>query len=381
MLLLSTAVIVISCIVLYIYARLEKIQTFDRYLLSITLVILIHVLHVSIVYGFFNCCLHYIALMPYGLIYPPLLYFTSLLIYKQKNKINYDHHLIPFFLFFLIYIILLISDSLLDTYGEFLFKTLLLAESVSSLTYSILSIVIFLKSSIRKEIADYINRSYELCLLLVVVEGNFVLIHFISTFSKDQIIMQRTDIINLLFCLIVVSLIIMILIERFLINKENANGIIERTKLVFQKNTKKYQTKNKLKPSIKTNAQGVFNSEKERVDFVNRLKYFEDSNQFLDGELTLSQISKKLHTSDQLLSKYLKNELNTNFNNYLNNLRIKYIVALLTHKLENNVPIKSLEDTYLQAGFKSKSTFNRHFKRVMSQTPTEFIDSFKNMLP
>lgn len=116
---LSTVVIVIGCIILYIYTQLKQIPVFDRYLNSITVVILIQVLHISFVHSFFSCCLYYVALMPYALLYPPLLYFLALSVYKQKLKISYHYHLIPFFLFFLVYTILLFSDYLLDTYGVF----------------------------------------------------------------------------------------------------------------------------------------------------------------------------------------------------------------------------------------------------------------------
>lgn len=163
----------------------------------------------------------------------------------------------------------------------------------------------------------------------------------------------------------------MVLIKRFLVNKE-----INKPTEIFQTNDGEQQATTELKYRPEASAQEIFNSENGRIDFVKRLKFFEDSNQFLDPELTLNQVSKELYTTDHFLSKYLKVELDVSFSNYINNLRVKYVSDLLCHMCRNNIPIKSLEDIYLQAGFKSKSTFNRHFKRVMSQTPTEFIDSF-----
>lgn len=96
---------------------------------------------------------------------------------------------------------------------------------------------------------------------------------------------------------------------------------------------------------------------------------------FLDNELTLKELSEKLKTSTNNLSWLLNNTYNTNFYEYINQFRI---AAFLTKVHEKEHLRKTLFALSLEVGFNSKSTFNKAFKSLLNETPSNYIKNLKN---
>ncbi|RZJ33837.1 MAG: helix-turn-helix domain-containing protein [Chryseobacterium sp.] len=65
-----------------------------------------------------------------------------------------------------------------------------------------------------------------------------------------------------------------------------------------------------------------------------------------------------------------------NFNNYLNELRVNYIVE----KMMQNPEYLQYKTSYLaeEAGFASRTTFTTIFKNVTGKSPSQFVDEIKN---
>ena len=57
---------------------------------------------------------------------------------------------------------------------------------------------------------------------------------------------------------------------------------------------------------------------------------------------------------------------NTNFNQYLNEIRLNYATSLL-----ENTEMR-ITEIYLEAGFESQRTFNRAFQQRYNRTPSEY---------
>ncbi|MDC8006022.1 AraC family transcriptional regulator [Aureisphaera galaxeae] len=95
-----------------------------------------------------------------------------------------------------------------------------------------------------------------------------------------------------------------------------------------------------------------------------------DEKIYLESELTLTEVSKRLQTSSNNLSWLLNNVYQTTFYDFINTHRINEFIK----KVENQ---EHLQHTILalsfDVGFKSKSTFNKAFKLTMNDTPSNYI--------
>jgi len=86
-------------------------------------------------------------------------------------------------------------------------------------------------------------------------------------------------------------------------------------------------------------------------------------------ELTLGIVASALGVNKFALSKIFSGIFHTNFNQYLNEIRLNYATSLL-----ENTKMR-ITDIYLEAGFESQRTFNRAFQLRYNQTPSEYRKS------
>lgn len=108
---------------------------------------------------------------------------------------------------------------------------------------------------------------------------------------------------------------------------------------------------------------------------LKRLVTFERSERFLKKDLTIGMLSGQLNTNSKYLSEIIKNHRSHNFSNYINSLRINYIV----HKLYNEPKYREYKISYLaeECGYSSSQVFVIAFKKINGVTPSYFIDSLK----
>ncbi len=93
---------------------------------------------------------------------------------------------------------------------------------------------------------------------------------------------------------------------------------------------------------------------------------------FLDKNLSLTTLSKKLNTSTHILSFVINKQYDVNFYTYINKFRIAYCKSLL---IDPKKQYLSMEGVASESGFGSKSTFNTLFKKQTGMTPTQFKTS------
>jgi AraC-like DNA-binding protein len=91
---------------------------------------------------------------------------------------------------------------------------------------------------------------------------------------------------------------------------------------------------------------------------------------WLEPELTLTELAQRLRTNPGLLSKVINTGCGQNFNDFVNTYRVlearrKLADARFAHY--------SLVGVALESGFNSKSTFNRVFKKLLNQAPSEVM--------
>ena len=87
---------------------------------------------------------------------------------------------------------------------------------------------------------------------------------------------------------------------------------------------------------------------------------------FLDPKLSLADLAKKMGTNRSYLSRIINDGLQRNFSDFINGMRVEYSKTLLAQESENILNIA------LQAGFGSKSSFNRVFLGTVGQTPSQY---------
>ena len=111
---------------------------------------------------------------------------------------------------------------------------------------------------------------------------------------------------------------------------------------------------------------------------VKRLNELEDEKFYLSKNITLNSLTNKLNTNQKYVSYIVRKYKNQHFNDYIQNLRIQYIVT----QLENNKIMLDYKLSYLAdlAGFSSHSKFTIAFKAVMDITPSHFIERLKNTI-
>lgn len=87
-------------------------------------------------------------------------------------------------------------------------------------------------------------------------------------------------------------------------------------------------------------------------------------------DLTLSDVASQLNSNRNVISKAINQEFQMNFNDFVNEKRIKSIIELIEKGEHQN---KTLLGLALDCGFNSKSTFNRAFKKYTGLNPKQYI--------
>lgn len=106
-----------------------------------------------------------------------------------------------------------------------------------------------------------------------------------------------------------------------------------------------------------------------------KLEKFEQSEKYLQKDISLTSLANRLHTNTRYLSEIIKTYRNKNFTDYINGLRINYIVHQLYHEPKyRQYKISSLSE---ECGFTSYNAFVNAFKKMNDVTPYYFIEQLK----
>lgn len=106
-------------------------------------------------------------------------------------------------------------------------------------------------------------------------------------------------------------------------------------------------------------------------DLLQKLEKFETNQLFLKKGLTLSKFSDQLKTNSSYLSKVINHYKGKNFTNYINELRIEYVIDLLkTERVTQKYTIKALSE---MTGFATTQHFSDAFYLKTGLRPSFFI--------
>jgi AraC-like DNA-binding protein len=106
---------------------------------------------------------------------------------------------------------------------------------------------------------------------------------------------------------------------------------------------------------------------------MNLTTELEDKKLFLNSEITLQNLAELLGSSSKELSQVINQRSSMNFFDFINSYRCEEVKAIMA---ESDPKVTVLEMMY-QAGFNSKSSFNKEFKKLNGKTPTEYRKSLR----
>ncbi len=99
------------------------------------------------------------------------------------------------------------------------------------------------------------------------------------------------------------------------------------------------------------------------------LQYMQRERPYLDQDLTLFKLAEALDLPPNHLSQIINSLRQQNFFDFINQYRVEAVKSLLTEPKAKKMTLLGLG---MEAGFKSKASFNRAFKKFTGQTPSEF---------
>uniref|UniRef100_UPI000A484A06 helix-turn-helix domain-containing protein n=1 Tax=Tenacibaculum ovolyticum TaxID=104270 RepID=UPI000A484A06 len=150
--------------------------------------------------------------------------------------------------------------------------------------------------------------------------------------------------------------------------------------LVFYQNKKKKIYKKKFEEIIRSTPTSTPTSTKEKLinipnniieDVLNGLVLFEDNKKFISNRITLSSLAKDLKTNTNYLSKIINHHRNNSFSNYINHLRINYIVEKL--KIDKTIRKYTIKAISEEVGFNNSESFSKAFYKIKGIKPSYFI--------
>lgn len=111
----------------------------------------------------------------------------------------------------------------------------------------------------------------------------------------------------------------------------------------------------------------------QQANIIQKLeKLMAEKKLYKDDELTLEKLAATMQISRHHISEALNQYLSKTFYQFINEFRVQEIIATLnkcrTQEITPNILALAME-----AGFKSKSSFNLYFKKYTGLTPTEYL--------
>ena len=181
---------------------------------------------------------------------------------------------------------------------------------------------------------------------------------------------KLTAIITVLVSILVIGILVLVAYVKF---KEKNKVIYRRTIENLEAQLKAESNSTPIKREYVKNDDKTVTTIDDNVKeiILKRLKKLEEELFFIDSECNLHQLSEKLKTNPKYLSQVINIEKGSNFNNYINELRINYLLA----KLLQDEEFRNRKLSYIASsiGYNNLNTFNSAFKKRQGILPSFFI--------
>ena len=104
------------------------------------------------------------------------------------------------------------------------------------------------------------------------------------------------------------------------------------------------------------------------------LKWMETERPYLEPDLTLNALAAQMQLPATTLSRTINNGLGKNFNDFVNEYRVEEVKFKIRSAEYEHLSLLGLA---FESGFSSKATFNRAFKKLSGQSPSEYQKAHK----
>jgi AraC-like DNA-binding protein len=101
-------------------------------------------------------------------------------------------------------------------------------------------------------------------------------------------------------------------------------------------------------------------------------KFLLEDKNFKNLDITLDFLSKELKVSRNYLSRAINRTIGKNFNNYINEYRVKEAIRMMSDEKMNMLSIDAIA---LEVGFGNRISFYQAFKKITGLSPSEFRDN------
>lgn len=317
---------------------------------------------------------------PFVLGYGPFFYLGLKSMNNKFSKKDVYLHFTPLLFFFAVYFILISDKGFMAKYLMSFYITQYSFVTIGFLGYAFWALlqIPVLNQGINSKEKERLIKTCGFSLgIMGLVFAVIVLGGFLST---DDIKGELPGIIIYLGVFSSVVLAFVFIIDNMLRSSVNQETIAEKisydTKEIHVLSGYKIDDK-KIKfaeniPAAKYNKSAlsrvVLDDYKDKLDkFINIEKVY------LDNELTLESLAKKMRMPMHHLTQLFNVHLGENFNQYINKFRVEHACGLLLEK-EGSL---SIEQIAFNSGFSSKVSFNRHFKNITGYTPKEYSFNIK----
>ncbi|MCD4729575.1 MAG: helix-turn-helix domain-containing protein [Bacteroidales bacterium] len=102
------------------------------------------------------------------------------------------------------------------------------------------------------------------------------------------------------------------------------------------------------------------------------LKYMDAERPYLDSSLSLNSLAKLLNVNSNYLSQVINEHQQKNFFDFVNTYRINYFIEQWKDPKNKGFTLLALA---YSSGFNSKTAFNASFKKIIGQSPTQYLKS------
>jgi len=306
-----------------------------------------------------SCGIIYIIDDGFFFLYGPLIFFyVQNVVYRDfKFRLLHSIHLFPALLFYIYFFISLnINNANLADKGtgsEFSLGSALVVGSVFIYLLCYLwfarKVILFYRSEIKMNFSrvEGINLNW-----LMFILRSFVIITLIAMIHNIQPILKN----NTLNVITLIALVVFIFyfINKVLIKALNYPEILSGIELSAKG---KY-----LGSNLSSDEIGLIN--------LKLIPAIENEKLFMNPDLTIKDVADHIGSNTKNVSQVINQLHHKNFFDFINSYRC----AEVKHILEADEKSTIMEAMF-QAGFNSKSSFNKEFKKLTGQTPTEFKNS------
>lgn len=108
-----------------------------------------------------------------------------------------------------------------------------------------------------------------------------------------------------------------------------------------------------------------------------KFKQFEECKEFLNGNVTLDSLSKDFNTNRDYLSKSVNILKGKSFSQYINELRINYLIEEL--KINQKLQKLTIAGIAEEAGFNNSESFTNAFRKITGTLPSYYLKALKNV--